>query len=230
VGLAANEPGSRPLRVLVIDDHPVVREGVKTMLGGATDLVVVGEAASARDAIKAAEQLAPDVVLLDLDLGAEDALPHLPAIRGAAPAARLIVLTGIRERARHEAALLAGARGLVMKHCPAVVLLEAIRKVCAGELWFERALLEAVLVPLLHGRNGAPDPAATRLALLTHREREVAKLIGEGLRNEEIGRRLFISEKTVRNHLSSVFEKLGVSDRLELMAYAFRHGLSNPRG
>jgi two-component system, NarL family, nitrate/nitrite response regulator NarL len=216
------------IKVLVVDDHPVVREGLKMLLGGAEDVAVVGEAATGSDAIAAANRAAPDVILLDLDLAGDDGLSYVAALQSSAANARVIVLTGVRDRARHEAALLAGARGLVVKDRPAEVLLKAVRKVHEGELWFDRAMLEAVVQRSIFGAR-ASDPETGKIASLTDREREVVALIGEGLRNEEIGRRLFISEKTVRNHLSTIFEKLGVSDRLELVVYAFRHGVVSAR-
>jgi DNA-binding NarL/FixJ family response regulator len=202
--------------VYLIEDHPVVREGIRMLLG-AGKIRVVGAAASASAAIRHLEREPPTVVLLDLDLGDEDGLEWLPRIRAAAPSSHVLILTALRDEGRDEAALRAGAQGFVHKDASPDVLLRAIRQVAAGELWFERRLLDA----RARGREPAPSPSES----LTAREREIVTLVGEGLRNEEIARRLGIGEKTVRNHLTGVFDKLGVSGRLELVVYAYRHAL-----
>jgi DNA-binding NarL/FixJ family response regulator len=205
--------------VYVIEDHAVVREGLRMLLEAAGRMRVVGTAASASEALREVRRTPPDVVLLDLDLGDEDGLEVLPRIQAAAPDARVLILTALRDPGRDEAALHAGARGFVHKDASADVVLRAVRAVAAGELWFEPRLLRA-------SKAGAPaPPAAQPFASLTPREREIVGLVGEGLRNEQIARRLGITDKTVRNHLTGVFEKLGVSGRLELAVFAYRHGL-----
>ena len=135
----------------------------------------------------------------------------------------MLILTALKDRARDQAAVRTGARGLVLKDAPADVLLEAIRAVAAGELWFDPRVLPAP------GRAGAASEPPSALSTLTAREREIVSLIGEGLRNEEAARRLGITEKTVRNHLTVVFDKLGVSGRLELLVFAYEHGLVRSR-
>jgi DNA-binding NarL/FixJ family response regulator len=204
--------------VLVVEDHPVVREGLRMLLDAAGDLCVAGAAPSASAALELLRRGPAEVVVLDLDLGDEDGLEWLPRLLEAAPAARVVVLTGMRDPGRDEAALVAGARGFVHKDAPAEELLRAIRAVAGGGLWFDSAMLAG-------RRTGKGDP----LAALTAREREVVRLVGEGLRNEEIARRLGIHEKTVRNHLTAVFDKVGVSGRLELVVFAYRHGLARVR-
>ena len=208
--------------LFVIDDHPVVREGIRMLLEAAEGLHVVGSAASASAALDELRRTAPDVVLLDLDLGDEDGLEWLPRIVEAAPAARILILTALRDGGRDEAALHGGARGFVHKDAPAELLLRAIRAVASGGLWFEPEVLGARAAG---GGRREPAPFST----LTPRERDVVRLVGEGLRNEEVARRLGITEKTVRNHLTGVFEKLGVSGRLELVVFAYRHGLARVR-
>jgi DNA-binding NarL/FixJ family response regulator len=200
----------------VIEDHAVVREGLRMLLEAAGRMRVVGAAASASDALRDLRRVRPDVVLLDLALGDEDGLELLPGIQAAAPDARVLILTALRDPGRDEAAFRAGARGFVHKDASADVVLRAVRAVAAGELWFDPAIVRAA-------RSGAP--AGHPFASLTDRERDVVRLVGEGLRNEEIARRLGISEKTVRNHLTGAFDKLGVSGRLELAVFAYRHGL-----
>jgi DNA-binding NarL/FixJ family response regulator len=212
-----------PTSLFVIDDHPVLREGIKMLAESAGDVRVVGASASASGAIEPLGRLSPDVVLLDLDLGEEDGLAWLPRLVEAAPRSAVLILTALRDRARDEDALRAGARGLLLKDAPPDVLLSAIRSVAAGALWFDpRALAAGV---------GEPSPTSEPAGIqdLTAREREVVALVAEGMRNEEVGRRLGISEKTVRNHLTAAFQKLGVSGRLELVLLAVRHGLSTAK-
>jgi DNA-binding NarL/FixJ family response regulator len=213
-----------PTTLFVIDDHAVLREGIRMLLDAAGDVRVVGSSATASAALPLLVQLAPDVVLLDLDLGDEDGLAWLPRISSAVPKGRVLILTALRDRARDEDALRAGARGLVLKDAAPEVLLQAIRSVAAGALWFDPRVLAAP-----RGAHGSPGHEAPSGVELTAREREIVALIGEGLRNEEVGRRLGIAEKTVRNHLTTVFQKLGVSGRLELVIHAYQHGLARVR-
>lgn len=213
-----------PITLFVIDDHPVLREGIRMLAEAAGDVEVAGSSATASGALDALARVTPDVVLLDLDLGVEDGLAWLPRVAAAAPRAHVLILTALRDRARDEEALRAGARGLVLKDAAPEVLLQAIRSVAAGALWFDPRVLASP--------RPAPRPAAAEggeLGGLTPREREIVALVAEGLRNEEVGRRLGITEKTVRNHLTAVFQKLGVSGRLELVVYAFDRGLARPR-
>jgi DNA-binding NarL/FixJ family response regulator len=213
-----------PISLFVIDDHPVLREGIKMLADAAGDIAVVGSSATASGALDPLARLQPDVTLLDLDLGGEDGLAWLPRLSAAAPSARVLILTALRDRARDEEALRAGARGLVLKDAAPEVLLQAIRSVAAGALWFDPRVLAAPR-PAAPARGAASDA----LGALTAREREIVTLVAEGLRNEEVGRRLGITEKTVRNHLTAVFQKLRVSGRLELVVYAFDRGLARPR-
>jgi DNA-binding NarL/FixJ family response regulator len=207
----------------VIEDHPVVREGIRMLLEAAGEVRVVGSAASASGALRELKEKRPQVILLDLDLGDENGLEWLPRILAEAPGARVLILTALRDPGRDEAALHAGARGFVHKDASAEVVVRAVRAVAAGELWFEPRLLEAAAAGATRrGATPVPEPFAS----LTEREREIVRLVGEGLRNEEIARRLGITEKTVRNHLTAVFDKVGVSGRLELVVLAYRHGLA----
>ena len=212
------------VRVFLVDDHPVVREGLKMLLSMSTDLQVVGGASSVQEALSALALAPADVVLLDLDLGGQDGLELIPGLATTAPEARVLVLTGIRDRERHRAVLSAGAHGVVLKDKPPELLMKAIRKVFEGELWFDRATME-VAVQKAVSLERARAPERQKISSLTHREKEIVALIGEGLRNTDIALRLGIGEKTVRNHLTIIFDKLGVSDRLELAVYAYRQGL-----
>ena len=214
---------------MLVDDHAVVRAGLRMLLESQPGLSVSGEAATHAEALAQAASSQPDIILLDLDLGDDSGLDLLPALRSAAPDARVILLTGLRDAEQHRRAVRLGAMGLVRKEQAFGVLLTAITKVAAGEAWLDPAMVASVLTELAHARAvGQPDPETATLALLTSREREVIGLICEGLPNKQIGQRMAISETTVRHHLTSIFDKLGVTSRLELVIYAYRQGLNSP--
>ncbi|HZA51192.1 MAG TPA: response regulator transcription factor [Myxococcaceae bacterium] len=215
------------IRVFLVDDHPVVREGLKVLLTSAPGLAVAGEADSTAAAIAWLQTNTTDVALVDLALGAEDAIEALPHLTNTARGAKILVLTGTRDPDRHRAALVAGARGLVLKDKPPEFLLKAIRKVHAGELWFDRVTMESALQRALSSQR-RDDAERAKVESLTAREREIIVRVGEGLKSEAIAQKLGISEKTVRNHLSQIFDKLGVTDRLELLLYAYRQKLVKP--
>jgi DNA-binding NarL/FixJ family response regulator len=187
---------------------------------------VVGEAAGRADALAIVASERPDVVLLDLVLGEDRGEEMIPEIRRLAPRCAVLVLTALSQPDSQRAAVLRGARGVVAKEAAAEVLVKAIQKVHAGEIWLERAQLEKLLTDVVDGTQGR-DEEGQRIATLTAREREVIRLVGQGLRNEEIAKRLALREKTVRNHLTSVYDKLGVHDRLELAIYAHRRRLAS---
>lgn len=210
------EDAARSIELLLIEDHPIVREGLRMLLSAAAGITVVGEADCGENALRALRSPPPDVLLYDVDLGCEEALVVLRRIAVAAPAAKVLALTTSHDPLCHRAVLHAGARGVVTKDSTVELILKAIRKVSAGELWFERHVLDAALTV-----------SSARHDELTTREREVIALIGEGLKNCEIAGRLCISKKTVRNHLCSIFGKLDVSDRLELLVHAYQLGLVN---
>ncbi len=244
-------PSNQPIRILLIDDQAIVREGLRMLLESHNGLVVVGEAAECQEATALARQEQPDVIILDLDLGGASGHNCLEALLSASPKSKALVLTGLHDINLHQAAVSRGAMGLVKKLEAAEALVKAIRKVHAGEVWLDGALMARLLEEFwrMRGkedssearmaaqgqqpRQGAqPQPAQAppeemvKIALLTDREREVVTLLGEGLRNQQIADRLCISVVTVRHHLSSIFSKLKVADRFELAIYAYRHGLS----
>src|SRR2546422_6519362 len=215
-----------PIRILIVDDHAVMRMGLRLLLEGQPDLLVVGEAATGAEALTAATGVPPDVIVLDLDLGGESAIDILPALCTAAPRARVLILTGVRDPDLHRQAVRCGARGLIRKETAAGVLLQAIRKVQAGEGWLERTMMATILDEIQSASMAPPrDPETAKIATLTARERDVIARIGEGLKNRDIARHLRISETTVRHYLTVIFAKLEVTDRLELAVYAYHHGL-----
>jgi DNA-binding NarL/FixJ family response regulator len=167
--------------------------------------------------------------LLDLDLGGESGMDLIVELSATSSAPRIIILTGLRNPEAHRQAVLLGAMGIVKKEKAAEVLLVAIERVSQGEAWLDPSLMAGVLNEMTRrARPGKPDPETGKIATLTKREREVVALIGEGIKNHEIADRLFISETTVRHHLTSIYGKLEVADRVELLIYAFRHGLAAP--
>jgi DNA-binding NarL/FixJ family response regulator len=185
---------------------------------------VVAMAGNQKEALEHAASEKPDVIILDLLLGDEDGLSFLPELCEASPESRVLVLTGVQNPDSHRRAIRRGAMGIVLKEHAADQLLKAIKKVYEGEVWIERSMMGSMIQEM--NKPTLIDPEITKIESLTEREREVIALVGEGLKNKQVGERLFISETTVTHHLSSVFSKLEVSDRLELIIYAFRHGLA----
>ena len=216
----------KPIRALLVEDHLVLRTALRLLLSSQSHFQVVGEAANRPDALQLTTSEQPDIVLLDLYLEDGDSFELIPQLRAASPQTSVLVLTGTPEAQLQRRAISQGATGLVSKTQPAEVLLEAIDRVCAGEVWIDRSLLASVFAEATPVKTH--DPVAHNIASLTDREREIICLIGEGLRNKEIASRLFLSERTVHNHLASVFRKLGVGDRLELAIFAQRNGLVPP--
>jgi DNA-binding NarL/FixJ family response regulator len=185
---------------------------------------VVGVAGNRAEALALAASQQPDLILLDILLGDEDGLDFLPELREAVANVRVLVLTGLRGSESQRRAILAGAMGVVLKEHAAEVLIKAIHKVHEGEVWLDRTMMGTVLEEMTQAPEA--DPEQEKIATLTVRERDVIELIAEGLKNKQIGQRLFISETTVTHHLTSIFSKLDVSDRLELVIYAFANKLA----
>jgi DNA-binding NarL/FixJ family response regulator len=205
------------IRVLIADDHPVVRQGLRTFLGVQEDIEVVGEAADGAAAVSLAESVRPDVILLDLKMPGMDGLAALTELRTRGLTARVIVLTSMTERSHVPQAMRAGAAGYLYKDVDPPALVQAIRAVHNGHVLLHPEAAEAVV----HGESTADRG----LDALTDREREVLVQIALGRSNREIARALIISEKTIKTHVSNILMKLGLADRTQAALHAVRHGL-----
>jgi NarL family two-component system response regulator LiaR len=208
--------------VLVVDDHAVVREGLRTFLELQEGVEVVGGAGDGEEAIREAERLRPDVILMDLVMPKLDGVGAMRELRRRLPAIRVIVLTSFGDDERLLPAIQAGAAGYLLKNAQPKELARAIRAAHAGEALLDPAVA-ARLVEAIAGAPGEEPPER-----LTPREREVLELIGRGLSNKLIARELEISEKTVKTHVGHVLAKLGVSDRTQAALHAVRAGLLGP--
>lgn len=220
--MSETDKSSAPIRILIVDDHLVVRAGLHMLIENHPGMTVVAMASNRAEAMELAAKDSPNLILLDLDLRGESALTFLTQLRETTPNAQILVLTGLRDADAHRQAVQLGAMGVVLKEHAPDVLIKAIEKVHAGEIWLDRPTMGRMLREM-SGSEKEVDPELTKIESLTQREREVVALIAEGLKNRQIGERLFISETTVTHHLSSIYSKLGVSDRLELVIYAFTH-------
>jgi DNA-binding NarL/FixJ family response regulator len=188
---------------------------------------VIGKATSPLEAMRLLDEVKPDIILLDLDLGGESGINSVPALI-AKSGAKVLVLTGSRDASLHDSAVLAGAVGVVEKGEPAETILKAIQKVHEGEIWLDRTATGRIFLELSRSKSaGALNPEQRKIASLTPRERQIVAEIGSdaAASSRIIAERLHISEHTLRNHIASIYEKLEVSSRLELFAYAGRHGI-----
>jgi DNA-binding NarL/FixJ family response regulator len=217
----------RVIRVLIADDHPVVRQGLRTFLDLQDDLDVVGEAADGAEAVALVESLVPDVLLLDLKMPVLDGLGTLLRLGEAGPFPRVLVLTSVSDREDVAPAMRAGAAGFLYKDVEPAALVQAIRAVHGGQILLAPEAAEAMLSGL-SGPSGPAAPVSGHMTSLTDREREVLTLIASGRSNREIARELTVAEKTVKTHVSNVLMKLGVQDRTQAALYAVRHGLDRP--
>ena len=214
-----------PVRLLVVDDHPVVRQGLRTFLETRPDFEVVGEAGDGETAVAEATRLRPDVILMDLVMPGVDGLEAIGRIRAAEPGARILVLTSFASADQVLPALRAGAAGYLLKDAAPAEVEAAIRAVHRGEGLLDPAVTATVLAEMARPSAGSGDVDAG-YASLTPREREVLALLGRGLTNAAIARELFVAEKTVKTHVSSILAKLRLADRTQAALYAARLGLS----
>lgn len=217
------------IKVLIVDDHIVVRAGLRFMLQKHSHIEFVGEAGNRAEALAVIKKSQPDIILLDLDLGDENGLEIMPEITASAKNARVIVLTGWRDIEVHRQAVRLGAMGLLLKDKASDNIILAIEKVHSGEAWLDPMLVASLIAEISDAKKSTKaNPEEQKINQLTKREKEVISLVGQGLKAGDIADRLFISEVTVRHHFTSIFAKLEVSDRVELMLYAYRNGLATP--
>jgi DNA-binding NarL/FixJ family response regulator len=204
------------IRVLIVDDHPVVREGLAAVLEDAKDVRVVGALGSAEEALASVAAGPPDVVLLDLELPGMNGVDAIPRLTAAAPRSRIIVLTAYDTEERVLGALKAGAAGYLLKGAGAAEIVQAIRAVAAGGSY---------LTPRVAARVVARVNAPRRSGTLSDRERQVLRLVARGRANKQIARDLGITERTVKFHMTSIFNKLGADNRAQAIAIAAERGL-----
>ncbi len=212
------------LRVLVVDDHEVVRLGLRTLLSQQPDIEVVGEAATAAEAVSRVSSLAPDVVLLDVRLPGRSGIETCWEIKAHHPKTRILMLTSYAEDEALFDAIVAGADGYVLKQIGSQELVEALRRVGQGENLLDPALTARVFARLREMRRQVEGAA---FASLTAQELQILARIAQGQTNREIGEALYLSEKTVRNYVSDILAKLGLTSRVQAAAYAARHRIED---
>jgi len=226
-----SEKKKATVRILIADDHPIVRDGLKKLLLLEDDFEVIGEAGDGREVIEKVRELDPDVLLLDLRMPNMDGLSALQAIQQTNKRTRVIVLTASEDKNEFVQAMKLGCSGIVLKQTAPDLIVKSIRKVNSGEIWLDSHTTAAVMRQFSTGQEGSSSGQGGKgreRSPLSTREREIVALVAQGYKNKEMAEKMFISEQTVKNHLHNIFDKLGVSDRLELALYAIHKGLHLP--
>jgi DNA-binding NarL/FixJ family response regulator len=238
---ATNEPSggagipARPkIRIVVADDHPIFRDGLCKLLALEEDFEVVAQAQDGRQVLDVLQQHEPDILLLDLKMPGLDGLATLQRIQVSKNKTRVIVLTASDDKNEFVQAMKLGTSGIVLKQTATELLIKSIRKVHAGEIWLDSHTTAAVIRQFVAAdETPVPAPSAAHRdrerSPLSQREREIVALVAQGFKNKEMAEKMFISEQTVKNHLHNIFDKLGVSDRLELALYAIHNNLHSGR-
>ena len=233
-------PGSgiqaRPkIRIVVADDHPIFRDGLCKLLALEEDFEVVAQAQDGRQVLDVLQQHEPDILLLDLKMPGLDGLQTLQRLQTMKGKTRVIVLTASDDKNEFVQAMKLGTSGIVLKQTATELLIKSIRKVHSGEIWLDSHTTAAVIRQFV-ANDDIPQPSAPVAAPrdrerspLSQREREIVALVAQGFKNKEMAEKMFISEQTVKNHLHNIFDKLGVSDRLELALYAIHNNLHTGR-
>ena len=210
----------QPIRILVADDHAIFRDGLRRLLEADDDVTIIGEASNGNECIKLLGKLKPDILLLDLRMPDKDGLAVLEEVNFDSLPTRVIVLTAAEDDRDVIRAMRLGARGVVLKQSATDLLVKSIYRVHAGEIWLDNRMTAEVMKAFAKSSDSGPR---REKPLLSDREKEIVQLVAQGYRNKEIGEKLFISEQTVKNHLHNIFDKLGVSDRLELALFTIHH-------
>jgi two-component system nitrate/nitrite response regulator NarL len=227
-------PVKSKIRIVVADDHPIFRDGLCKLLALEEDFEVVAQAQDGRQVLDVLQQFEPDILLLDLKMPGLDGLATLQRLQIAKNKTRVIVLTASDDKNEFVQAMKLGTSGIVLKQTATELLIKSIRKVHAGEIWLDSHTTAAVIRQFVANDDAPPAPpqAAPRdreRSPLSQREREIVALVAQGFKNKEMAEKMFISEQTVKNHLHNIFDKLGVSDRLELALYAIHNNLHTGR-
>ncbi|MBI1895296.1 MAG: response regulator transcription factor [Acidobacteria bacterium] len=216
----------KAIRVVLADDHPIVRDGLRKLLSLEDDIEIVGEAADGREVLQIVQDTEPDVVILDLRMPNLDGLSALQALQQMNKRAKVIVLTASEDKNEFVQAMKLGCSGIVLKQTAPELIVKSIRKVHAGEIWLDSHTTAAVMRQFAGpGESLGSGGRGRERSPLSAREREIVGLVAQGYKNKEMAEKMFISEQTVKNHLHNIFDKLGVSDRLELALYAIHKGL-----
>ncbi len=232
IPLAGSGEASK-IRIVVADDHPIFRDGLCRLLALEPDFEVVAQAQDGRQVLDVLQQYEPDILLLDLKMPGLDGLATLQRLQSGKHKTRVIVLTASEDKNEFVQAMKLGTCGIVLKQSATDLLIKSIRKVNAGEIWLDSHTTAAVMRQFATGADepvigtGAPPSGGRERerSLLSQREREIVALVAQGFKNKEMAEKMFISEQTVKNHLHNIFDKLGVSDRLELALYAIHNNL-----
>jgi len=228
-------PAQSKIRIVVADDHPIFRDGLCKLLALEEDFEVVAQAQDGRQVLDVLQQYEPDILLLDLKMPGLDGLATLQRLQSAKNKTRVIVLTASDDKNEFVQAMKLGTSGIVLKQTATELLIKSIRKVHAGEIWLDSHTTAAVIRQFVSGDETplVPQPASAprerERSPLSQREREIVALVAQGFKNKEMAEKMFISEQTVKNHLHNIFDKLGVSDRLELALYAIHNNLHTGR-
>jgi two-component system nitrate/nitrite response regulator NarL len=219
---------SDSIRIFLVDNHTLVRAGLSSILEGQPDFKIVGQAGNPNEALSLIASAKPDIILLEFDLKSGLTMDVIPEFLQSWNKARIILVTSLNDRKTHLQAVRSGVMGIVLKSQLQEVLFKAIRKVHLGEVWIDHSLIANLVIHSFHlGTEISEDPMDESVKQLSDREREIIQFIGRGMKNKQIAEQLFISDPTVRHHLSSIYRKLGVSDRLELLIFAQRYKLTN---
>jgi two-component system nitrate/nitrite response regulator NarL len=213
------------IRIIAIDAHEMIRAGLCLLLSQHKGFEVVGSISTWLEAMPLVKREQPDIVLLSI--GAKDGLEFLPELLAVSPSTKILALSDSADQELHRNAVRFGAAGILSKDKSAAMLVKAIERVNAGEPWLDKSTTASLLRELSRkGGAAKQDPEQARIASLTDREREVIRLVGKGLKNRQIGEKLFISDITVHHHLTSIYSKLEVADRMELLIYSYRNALA----
>jgi two-component system, NarL family, nitrate/nitrite response regulator NarL len=244
-GPTSGGAGVKPkIRIVVADDHPIFRDGLCRLLALEEDFEVVAQASDGAQVLEILQRVEPDILLLDLKMPGLDGLGTLQRLQAARNKTRVIVLTASDDKNEFVQAMKLGTSGIVLKQTATELLIKSIRKVHAGEIWLDSHTTAVVIrqfvaneeapqppppPPQMHHQQPSSGGRERERSPLSQREREIVALVAQGFKNKEMAEKMFISEQTVKNHLHNIFDKLGVSDRLELALYAIHNNLHTGR-